>query len=180
MYYPTGTSNLTDSHGKQQVMPAVAADRSLRVTVQQPTASPKPARIARVVHLASATLPASGAWTNQAAYAIPDGVSAVSFITTYTRGVANGQPKFRILVGNGTEEGDISVIDPMVTASQPFGLQSAYAQVVLGTVPQDGNPVSRELTVLVRGGWTSIRMIAAEHGVTATPGTLAIALTAAY
>lgn len=137
-------------------------------------------RVARAVHLASATLPAAGAYTNQTAYAIPVGVKSVSFILTYTRGAAGGQAKYRILVGNGTEEGDLSVVDVTLVASQPFASQQMYGQVLLGEIPQSASAVSQELTVNIQGGWTTIRVIGAENGVSGTPGTLAIALTAAY
>lgn len=138
------------------------------------------ARVARAVHLASATLPVSGNYSNQTAYAIPDGVAAVMFYVTYTRGAASGQPKFKIAFGNGTEEGIAAVVDATITISQPFSQQPVRGGEFPGPVPADGTAIVFTILVKIDGGPTTVRLLAAEVGVTGTPGVLAIALTAGY
>lgn len=137
-------------------------------------------RVARAVHLASAALPAAGAWTSQTAYAIPVGVKAVSFIVTYTRGAVGGQARHRIVAGNGTETADVLLVDPVIVTTQPYGAQAAYGQVINGPIPASDTAYSYELTIPITGGWTTLALLMAEVGVTGTPGTGAIALTAGY
>lgn len=144
---------------------------------QRAKASP---RIARVVHMASAALPAAGGYTANAAYAIPDGAQFVTLYCTYTRGAAGGYPKFRCDLGNGTETAVVQTLDPTITVAQPSGGQLAYNSEIAGPKPQDANPLVFALEYAVRGGATTIALQAAEVGVTGTPGTLAIALTAGY
>ena len=57
--------------------------------------------------------------------------------------------------------------------------QDLYLQNLTGPVPDDDNPVNFILYTSVPGGATSVRLVAAEKGVTASPGTLGLTLTAA-
>ena len=142
--------------------------------------SPRGPRVARVAHLASATLPAAGAYTANAVYPIPDGVQFVKFYVTYTRGAAGGFAKAKLVTGNGTESGAEVTLDPTIAVTQPAGLQLAYSSEIEMPQPQDGNPRTDVLTYAVRAGETTIALQLAEVGVTATPGTAAVALTAGY
>lgn len=158
---------------------AINSARQLVVAVDGSTSTVN--RVARAVHLASAALPAAGAWTAQTAYAVPVGVKAVSFICTYTRGMANGQALHRVVAGNGTETADVLLVDPVIVVAQPFGTQSAYRQVIGGPIPADASAITYELTIPITGGWTTLALLSAEADATkAAPGTLAIALTAGY
>ncbi len=133
----------------------------------------------RVVHLASQSLPAAGGFTSQAPYDIPSGVSEIGFWVTYREVGSGGYPKFQVLFGNGTEEGQDISIDQSVTP-QSFGQgdQQLYLQELLGPPPgQADSAIIYVITVRVPRGATTVRMRAAEVGNTALPGTIAIALT---
>lgn len=139
-----------------------------------------PARTPRTIHLASATLASSSAYSSQAAYRLLDGFTRVTFYVTYTRsaGIAACRPKFKILVGNGTDEGQIAAIDPTIdSSSAPLGRQSLYLGEILGPVPSSDAAITFPIQVELRGGETTVRLLAAEHGASGTPGTCAIALT---
>ncbi len=143
--------------------------------------SPRGPRVARTVHMASAALPAAGAYTANAAYAIPDGVQFVSFWVTYTTGSGvAGACKAKLVVGNGTESGTEVTIDPTITVAQPAGLQLAYMSEIELPIPPVNGTRTDVLTWAVRAGETTIALQLAEVGVTATPGTAAVALTAGY
>ncbi len=138
------------------------------------------ARVARVAHLASAALPGAGAYTNQSAYSIPDGAQFITCWIAYTRGAAGGYAKFKAMLGNGTEESACPVVDPVITVVQPHGRTLFYPNELVGPTPPDASAVGWIVTFDVRGGATAFRLLAAELGVTATPGTCAIALTAGH
>lgn len=174
------------------VLGRLAAGSSLSVALSTEDAAKVPAlvagavptkvaaRVARAAFMASAALPAAGAYTTTTAYAIPDGVQRVTFYCTYTRGAAGGFPKFRCDVGNGNETASVVTVDPSIAVTQPKGLQLAYISEINGPEPQDASAVVFALTYSVAAGETTIALQAAELGITATPGTLAIALTAGY
>lgn len=136
-------------------------------------------RTQRNPHVVGATLPASSAYTNQAPFKIPDGCTGVTFYVTYTRapGVGTCRPKFQIWIGNGAEEGPLVTVDPTVAAAQPFGRTSLYLGEILGPIPSTDTAITFALPVVVRGGESTIRLLAAEYGAAGTPGTCAIALT---
>jgi hypothetical protein len=135
--------------------------------------------VARVVHLASQALPAAGAFTSQAAYTVPEGVTGLTFWITYTRGAIGGQPALKLLQGNGTEEGPNLLTTGVSTpGNSVLALQATRIRETLGPAPTDGNPLTYCLEVELDPGVTTVRLVAAEHGVTATPGTIAIALAA--
>jgi len=133
--------------------------------------------LARTVHIASAVLPAAGAFTSQAAFAVPAGITEISFWVTYTRGAAGGFANLRVLIGNGTEEGLEIAIDQTIVVVQPIGTQNIYEQQLAGPIPATAAAITFVIAVKVPRGATTIRMIAAEGGVVGAPGTLAIALT---
>lgn len=135
-------------------------------------------RVARAAHLASAAL--SSSYSSQSAYSVPNGATHVAFYVTYTRGGASGQAKFKIMAGNGTDEGPLVVIDSSVTLSEPLGQQSMRGGEFLGPIPTDGSAITFVVPVQIRGGVTAVRLLAAESGNTGSPGTCAITLTAGY
>jgi hypothetical protein len=66
-------------------------------------------------------------------------------------------------------------------ASAPYGQRAAYIdEIKPGPTPADGSPITFVVYWTVTGGETTIRLLLAEAGVTATPGTASIGLTAQY
>jgi hypothetical protein len=135
-------------------------------------------RVARSVHFASAALPASGAYTSQAAYTIPADVQVVTFWITYTKGQSGGYPKAKILLGNGTEEAALITIDPTLTVANEAALQPAYVGEIALVALLDGSSAKTAIKVRVDGGETTVRCLLAEVGDVNNPGTAAIAITA--
>ncbi len=130
----------------------------------------------RVVHLPSAALPAAGAYSSQAAFTLPPGAGYVSVYVTYARGAAGGYPTIKAMLGTSNEEGAVAIMDPTVTAAAPAETQPIGPGVLAMLPPADGSPVTLVFTVDVRGGGSKFRVLVAEAGVTATPGTCAVAL----
>lgn len=130
----------------------------------------------RAVHLASQTLPGAGAFTSQATFSVPSGVGEITFWVTYTIGAAGGFPLFRLLFGNGTEEGNDVVLNTAIAVAQPFGTQQIFEQTIEGPHPSSGAAINFVIATRVPRGATTARIVAAEGGVPATPGTIAIAL----
>ena len=133
----------------------------------------------RVVHLASSTLPAAGAYTTTAAYALPDGTKSVTFWNTYTRGAAGGYALHQIQWGNGTESAaPEGILSTAVTIAQPNGQVQLVNGIIEGPHPQSASALAYPpITVTVPAGATTVRMVSAEFGVTGTPGTLLTAIT---
>lgn len=129
-----------------------------------------------VDHLASAPLPAAGAFTSQVAHSLPPGAAYVSVYLTYTRGAAGGYPVVKAMLGTPSAEGAVAIMDPTVTAAAPAETQPIGPGVLVMAAPADGSPVTLAFTVDVRGGASKFRVLVAEAGVTATPGTCAVAL----
>lgn len=129
-------------------------------------------------HLASATLPAAGAWTSQAAYAIPPGTSALSFLVEYTGASAAGAVKYRVEKGySATTLAPEQVTDTAMSVSSSSALRIFYdaemARPTSGTTA-----TSFAVDINPAGGWTHIRISMAEHGDTAAPGTASVTLAA--
>ena len=130
----------------------------------------------RTVHLASGPLPAAGAFTSQAPYDVSGGLDEVTCWVTYTRGAAGGYPILWPMWGNGTEEGIDVAIDQIVTVSDPVGDQRVYEQQIEAPHPSGADAIVFCLPIRVPKGATTFRLLAAEAGVIATPGTMAIAI----
>jgi hypothetical protein len=135
--------------------------------------------IPRTIHLASAVLPAAGAFTGQTAFDVPEGTKELLLYCTYTRGAAGGFPRFQPMYGNGTEEVQSMVIDSssFTAAAVPQGRYNVFQEQINGPIPAAGTPILYCLRVCMEGGNTTFRLLAAEAGVVGTPGTLAITLT---
>lgn len=134
--------------------------------------------VGRTVHLASQVLPAGGLFTSQAQYQIPPQVSRIVFYVTYTRGAPGGRSSVRLMLGNGTEESQSTMIDTDFSPSGPSATQDLFLNVLRGPAPDDDNPVTFNIEVSVAGGIRTARVLIAESGVPAAPGTAQITLTA--
>ena len=136
--------------------------------------------IPRTVHRATGLLPASGSFTDQTRYKIPDAIRNITFYMTYTRGADGGYPIYQLLWSNGVEETQETMIDMDFTILSPSSVsQDMFLQNLSGPVPDSNNPMNSIFRVCVPGGATSVRLIAAEKGIIGTPGILGITLTAA-
>lgn len=139
--------------------------------------------IPRTIHLddgagAAVTLPAAGAFTNQAAFSIPPGLKKIAFDCVYTRGAAGGFPVYNILWGDGTVETRAIVIDQNSLAiAGDDGEFNVYQEQILGPAPVAGDPIEYKLEYEIPAGESQVRLLAAERGATATPGDLLITLT---
>ena len=142
------------------------------------TGSPPEVTIPRVVHLASALLPASGNFTNQPAYILPQGVHSVTFYVTYTYGAPGGYSILRLLWGDGTTEFYETLLDNTINITDPTSNQNLYVQEFDSPRPSDSNPINFMVETSVPGGARSVRLIAAEKGNIPNPGILGITLTA--
>lgn len=144
--------------------------------------------LARTAHLASNALPAAGAFTDVAnaafyptgRFQIPATLRGMSFWTTYARGGAGGFPRLRLVWGNGTEEAQELLLGTTAPSS-PLARQ----QVFLGELdmPPPAGAASLTygpITAEVPPGATTVWVQAAEAGATATPGTIAVALSGVY
>ena len=132
----------------------------------------------RFVHVASAALPAAGAYTAQTAHKLEDrSITELTFHITYTRGAAGGYPQFKIEWGNGTEAG-ISQIVGAATVSGSTAVRPLYDEIldIQGLHPSSAAAVTSAMTLYVPRGVTTFRLLAAEVGVVGTPGTCAIAV----
>ena len=138
-----------------------------------------PFAIEREVHLASQALPAAGAYTTQVYTALPPGTTRLAFWTSYTRGAVGGYPGWRVQWGNGTESNSRAMIldEGSLTPALPSATAQTYQETLLGPIPQDGTALTYLYEFDVPPGATEVRLQVAEVGITATPGTAAIAVT---
>lgn len=134
--------------------------------------------MARSVHRASAALPAAGAYTSQAYTTIPAGIVNVAFWISYTRGAAGGYPAFRVQWSDAVDAGarDMILDESSLVVSQPEGTLDTYQETITGPTPQTDDPLVYIYSYSVPPLATGARLIAAEVGVVATPGTLAIGI----
>lgn len=144
----------------------------------------RPGRVARTAHVASGLLANDGSFTNQAAYPIPNGVQFVAFRVKYTAGAAAGRLRIRPVVGDGTDECAAPTLSSTIadgSAGSPYATQAIFATELTGPQPGNGNTIEFGITLDVRGGWSTCRLLVAEADATkATPGTCEITLTAGY
>lgn len=133
-----------------------------------------------VTTLADSTTPPANDYPT-GAFQVPAGITRVTFWLTYTRGAANGAMAFNVMAGNGTESASIPVIDQTINPGTRtgFGTEAEYPWSVAPPAPSGASPlVYPPFTVEVQPGW-SLWLQATEVGVTATPGSLLVALTGA-
>ncbi len=148
-------------------------------TMPNPSSSCCAFDMPRVVHLATQTLPASGAFTSQPQYQIPTGVRKITFYITYSRGAPGGRAAFKLFWGNGTEEIQETIFDTdLENVDEPSAVQNLYLQTLDGPTPDDGAPVTFGIYVNIPGGSNRVRLLAAEKGVPGTPGSIGITITA--
>jgi hypothetical protein len=135
--------------------------------------------ISRQVHLPTTVLPLGGIFTSQSPFSIPTRIKKITFYVKYTRGAPNGFATFHLLWGNGVEETQETIRDiELVPEDTSRAGQNLFIQDLMGPAPTDNNPINFILSVLVPGGVTTVRLIAAEGGVPSSPGTIEITLTA--
>ena len=126
----------------------------------------------QMVHRAVAALPAAGAWTGSVDTPDKTGMARFKDITwsiSYTRGAVGGFPRFRAIWKDslGTEFQDAITF--------PSSIELAYID---GPVPPDGTALNYIFSSINMAAFSSVRLEASEAGVPATPGTLAIWLSA--
>lgn len=148
-------------------------------TTAQPVTLPAP--IARSVELASAALPAAGAFTTQTATVLAAGIRRVTYWFKYTRGAAGGFPVVQVTFGNGIDNAVLGVGDAnTLVVTQPTALFNVYQMQQAGPQPSGAAAIEWCWTYPVPANATSVRAQAAELGVVGTPGTMQIAITADY
>lgn len=134
--------------------------------------------IPRIIHLASAALPAAGAFTAQTLFDVPPGMTDLTFYVTYTRGAVGGFPAFRLQTGNGIELSRPTLIDGSSLAIvQPDGTVTLAMAELVGPTPSGAGAIDFTLEYCIKQGVTQLRLTAAEAGVEGTPGTMQITLT---
>lgn len=140
--------------------------------------------IERQVHLASGPLPAAGAYTSQDYIDLRPGTTLIVFWITYTRGGADGQPKYRIQWGNGVETNADELLqqDAGLTITNDEGEIPYFLERPIGPPPPDDNPRTYVLPISVKDCWGAkqLRLLVAEKGNEGAPGTIAIAYTGSY
>lgn len=133
--------------------------------------------VSREVHL-SQVLPAAGAYTSQAFYTFPAGTSGLTFWISYVRGDAAGAPAFRLEGTNGVEVArQLIQDDGSLVVAQPEATVEVLLETLLGPIPADGNVMIYKLPYNVDPGESGVRLLAAEVGNIAVPGTILIATT---
>lgn len=130
--------------------------------------------IPRTVYLASAVLPAAGAFVVPTPFDVPAGMTDITFYCVYTQGAVGGFPAFRMLVGNGTEGVQQTLIDgsSLVVVQPDASVKMGRAELLGPT-----GTSSYAIEFCIKRGVTQILLISAERGVVGTPGTLLITLT---
>ena len=133
----------------------------------------------RTVHLAAQALPAAGAFTAQDFQVLPPGTRELIYWITYTRVPGTtGAPVFDAQWSDDVDESSELILDEgSFVAAAPLGTVNVYMARILGPVPADDNPVSYVLSYIVPYGATKFRLLCAEIGAVATPGTIAVAVT---
>lgn len=137
--------------------------------------------VTRTLERAPIPLPGAGAFTAQVPSAVPLGTRRVTYWITYTRGAAGGFPRFRLEIGNGVEILNPHVLDAASLAptapTSDFATSNIYREEILGPVPPDAGSIDYELSFELPPATTQMRLLAAEGGVPATPGSCGFAFT---
>ena len=129
-------------------------------------------------HLASGVLPAAGAYTNQAVWTIESGTVRIGVKTTYTRGAVGGFARGRAMWTwpDATETEGTVRDNTLDVSAAPIARRQIYLAEDVLPMPVDGNPLGFDVWYDVEPGATGFRYELCEAGVTATPGTGAVAL----
>lgn len=162
-------------HGTPRVPPAVAV-------AYPPGTTPLPSNFGKAgTYLASAALPAAGAYTAPQALGVPDGSKYITFWITYTRGGAGGYPAFKPqFQGNGVGiqmSGNTMLDLSSFAAAAPLGAVNFYVEQLKGPAPSDADALSYQLTFKLPAFVTIVELLAAEVGAVGTPGTIEILYT---
>lgn len=145
------------------------------------------------VHRASAALPAAGAYTSQNFQLVPKGTYRVSYWIAYERGAGGGYPTFVHQYANevgsdGAPPSDFAgkvaqevILDPTTITAAAWATASVnlYQEVVLGPIAGAGQILYYCITYeRLPAACVGVRLLVAEAGVPATPGTCSITMTA--
>ncbi len=137
-----------------------------------------PVVIPRTVVLVSQTLPLSGAFTSQQAYAFAPTIRHMTFYIKYTRGITGGFPVLRLMWGNGVEEIASTTINAAFSSIDGrTATQEMRVSDLLGPMPDSDDPEFFMLETSVPGGSNTVRLLIAEGGQIGVPGTAEISLT---
>jgi hypothetical protein len=146
----------------------------------------------RIPHyVTGSSLPAAGAFSDQAFQAIDKGTLRVTYWVKYTRGAAGGFPTFRHEYSNASpfEIANASagtydvareiILDPTsITAAAPNATIDAFLEQVNGPAPASGSAITFCLTYeRLPAACRAVRLLVAEAGVVGTPGTCNIYMT---
>lgn len=134
--------------------------------------------IDRTLHL-SGVLPGSGVYTSQDFEAVPRGTKFVTYWIAYTRGGAGGYPAFHHETTNGT---DTEVREPLqndgsLSVVQPNGSVDVVMEEIDGPAPADAVAIKFYLRYELPDWATGARLLVAEEGNTASPGSVVIGRT---
>jgi hypothetical protein len=160
-------------------LPAALGSQAASGSISQVTAQ----RVASASFRASAALPAAGAWSSDAAYAIPQGAKRVSFGVSYTGAGAGCAVQYRFLKGFSATLAAMAT-EQVTPGSVTPGSAPVATVLTYDLVSQ--RPVTATTATIfacdydVEGGWTHCALQLAEYGTTGSPGTAAITVAASY
>lgn len=137
---------------------------------------PYGALLDRSQHRAESVLPASGNYSAQGVFSIPEGLTRITYVVKYTRAGVGGHPRFRPKWGDGTDEADEITLRSSMTVAGHRSRQRFYVQELDGPVPPNGSALVYALTFEVPAGMISCRLLAAEAGNVGSPGTCGIGI----
>lgn len=131
-----------------------------------------------VEHIASANLPAAGAFTEATYFDVPDEWSELTFLVTYTAavGTTTARPKVRVALTDDTTTVFEQAFDTTLDiGASPVARRDIYTlEDVYPAAVSAGSTVSFPVTVKVRRGMPKARLDVAEHGQTSNPGTCSV------
>ncbi len=140
--------------------------------------------IARTENLASAALPAASAFTAQAFSAVPPGTSKITYWLVYTRSAGTrGRPMVRHEETNGTESTTVSLLNaaslitPSTSLGTPYGDVGLSKELLKLDAPSSDATEVYQIPVEIGDTVTGVRLLVAEFGAPATPGTAAVFFT---
>ena len=134
----------------------------------------------RVAHVASSTLPGSGAFTAGSYFAVPEEWSALTFVVSYTAAVGStgARPKVRTSWGDGVT----TVLQPIVettldVSASPVARRGQYAlEQLYPSAVAAGATVAFAVPLEVLPGMRTVRLDLAELGDVANPGTISVSI----
>ena len=130
------------------------------------------------VHLASAALPAGGAYSIQSYLSFPAWIRYLAFVVRYTKAGATGQWKAKLMwawPGFDGAQASESLLDPsMLVVAEPEALQKLYEGTFPGPIYSDAPRHDYTIVVKKPPCASMVRLLLAELAVPATPGVATI------